>query len=335
MRKSFWVVLVALMCVMGAGMVMAAPPVWIPGVLPDSEALIGARYANFGSNGGDEEKEVYLGVPPDFTFNASGDLTWVQTNLITFTYDDAGKGTLTTVINGGSPIEFKNVSDNLDGKESDLGDINFLQITIANNDLGTTVNFNDVFLNGASLGSFGGNGTYNWSVRDDTLKSGFIITGVLRLLGMFGIEPDLSMLEIKAGYAPPNHPPVCDFAYASPSSLWPPNHKYKKIEVLGVTDQDGDPITITINSIFQDEPVNGTGDGNTSPDGKGIGTSSAEVRAERAGTGNGRFYHIGFTADDGKGGTCAGAVAVSVPKNMGKKGAPVDDGALYNSTIPY
>jgi hypothetical protein len=107
-----------------------------------------------------------------------------------------------------------------------------------------------------------------------------------------------------------------------------------KINVLGVTDPDGDPITIRINSIFQDEPVNGSGDGNTSPDAKGIGASSTEVRAERQGSGNGRVYHIGFTADDGNGGTCSGELLVGVPKNMGKKGGPVDDGALYDSTLP-
>lgn len=332
MKKTVSVVLVALICLIGSGLAVAAgPPVWIPGVLPDSEALIGARYENFG---GADAQEVYVGVPPDFSASTPADLTWVQTNQITFTYEATGNGTLTTVINGYPQIQFTNVAGNIDGKEATLDDLNFLQITIANNDLGTTVNFNDVFLNGASLGSFGGNGTYNWSVRDDTLYEGFTITGTVRLLGTFGTDPDLSMLEIKAGYAPPNHPPVCDYAYASPASLWPPNHKFNKISVLGVTDPDGDPITITVNSIFQDEPVNGTGDGNTSPDGKGIGTSSAEVRAERSGSGNGRFYHIGFTADDGKGGTCTGAVTVNVPKSKGKKGAAIDDGALYDSTLP-
>ncbi len=100
-----------------------------------------------------------------------------------------------------------------------------------------------------------------------------------------------------------------------------------------MTDPDGDPVTITVDAIYQDEPVNGLGDGDTAPDGAGVGTSTAQVRAERAGSGNGRVYHIDFTADDGNGGQCSGAVLVGVPKSQGKNGAPVDDGALFDSTI--
>jgi hypothetical protein len=106
------------------------------------------------------------------------------------------------------------------------------------------------------------------------------------------------------------------------------------INVLGVTDPDGGPFTINIDGIKQDEPVDTTGDGSFVPDGKGVGTSTAEVRAERVGTpkvpGNGRFYHIGFTATDPYGLTCSGEVLVSVPHDQNKP--PVDGGALYDST---
>lgn len=132
----------------------------------------------------------------------------------------------------------------------------------------------------------------------------------------------------------PSQPPVCDRAYPSVASIWPPNHELIPVQVLGVTDPDGDDVTITIGSIFQDEPVNSLGDGNTAPDGTGVSTDTAAVRAERSGTANGRVYTIGYTADDGQGGTCAGQVLVSVPKSQGKNGAAVDDGAVYDSTIP-
>jgi hypothetical protein len=66
----------------------------------------------------------------------------------------------------------------------------------------------------------------------------------------------------------------------------------------------------------------------------GVGASTAEVRPERAGSGNGRVYHITFTADDGHGGTCSSEVLVGVPKSQGKKGGPVDDGPLFDSTQP-
>ncbi len=129
-----------------------------------------------------------------------------------------------------------------------------------------------------------------------------------------------------------NAPPVCSTAVPSRSILNRPNHKFVEIHVLGVTDPDGDPVTITIDSIFQDEAVDAPDSGDTSPDGQGIGTATAEVRAERVGEGgNGRVYHISFTANDDQGNSCSGEVLVSVPvsRNM----PAVDDGALYDSTL--
>lgn len=101
----------------------------------------------------------------------------------------------------------------------------------------------------------------------------------------------------------PNRPPICDGAYASVSEIWPPNHEMVAISILGVTDPDGDPITITVTGITQDEPVDGRGDGHTSPDGAGVGTSEAFVCGERKsggkGQANGRVYEITFVASDG------------------------------------
>jgi cysteine-rich repeat protein len=128
-----------------------------------------------------------------------------------------------------------------------------------------------------------------------------------------------------------NLKPDCDGAVATPDLLWSPNHKFEAINVL-VTDPDGDPVTVTIDSIFQDEKVKGPGKHH--PDGLGIGTSTAEVRAERDGKGDGRVYHIGFTADDGRGGVCTGEVLVGVPHDQGGANDPVDGGPLYDSTTP-
>lgn len=133
----------------------------------------------------------------------------------------------------------------------------------------------------------------------------------------------------------PNTAPFCGDAYASVGELWPPNGGFVAINVLGVTDADGDAVSITIDSIYQDEPVLGPGSGNTSPDGMGVGTDTAYVRAERMGSGDGRFYHIFFTASDGNGGSCSGEVLVIVPRNRGIRNVPVDGGALYDSTVAY
>ena len=133
---------------------------------------------------------------------------------------------------------------------------------------------------------------------------------------------------------PGNLPPDCSDAVASEPILWPPNHAYHAISVLGVTDPDGDPVTVTVTKVTQDEPVNTRGDGNTCPDAR-IVSGQASVRAERAGTpglpGNGRVYAISFTADDGKGGQCTGTVYACVPHDQGDPTC-LDDGQRFAST---
>ena len=128
-----------------------------------------------------------------------------------------------------------------------------------------------------------------------------------------------------------NQPPDCSAAYADPDLLWPPDHKFENIYIIGVTDPEGDAITLNIDSIFQDEPVDAKGSGHTAPDGQGVGTTTAQVRAERVGGGDGRVYHIAFTADDGNGGTCNSEVTVGVRPNQ--ESTPVDGGALFDSTL--
>ncbi len=135
-----------------------------------------------------------------------------------------------------------------------------------------------------------------------------------------------------------NFDPDCSAAVASPAALWPPNHKGVNISIVGVTDPDGNPLTITPTSVFQDEQVSkvtGDGAGATSPDAS---LSPLQVRAERNGNpktpGDGRVYHISFTADDGVGGSCTGEVLVCVPHDQGGSPTCIDEGPLYNSLLP-
>jgi dipeptidyl aminopeptidase/acylaminoacyl peptidase len=128
-----------------------------------------------------------------------------------------------------------------------------------------------------------------------------------------------------------NTVPVCTKAVASQAILWPANHKFVPIQVLGVNDPDGDAVSLVIDRIFQDEAVDAPGSGGTSPDAKGVGAATAAVRAERMGSGDGRVYHIGFTAADADGAVCRGEVTVGVPKSRGQW-QPVDGGALYDAT---
>ena len=131
-----------------------------------------------------------------------------------------------------------------------------------------------------------------------------------------------------------NHRPICTAATASGPSMWPPNHKYRLFSIGGVTDPDGNPVTVTITGVTQDEPVNGLGDGNTSPDATlGPASNQVSLRGERSGLGNGRVYVISFTGSDGSGGTCSGTRSVGVPHDQSGPAA-IDSGQFYNSLLP-
>jgi len=86
---------------------------------------------------------------------------------------------------------------------------------------------------------------------------------------------------------------------------------------------------VAITRVTQDEPVNGLGDGDTSPDAV-IQQGSVLIRAERSGGGNGRVYQLNFTATDSHNASCSAAVMVIVPHSA--KGTAVDDGQKYDST---
>jgi hypothetical protein len=128
-----------------------------------------------------------------------------------------------------------------------------------------------------------------------------------------------------------NDPPVCSLAQASPNLLWPPNHTMVPVTIAGITDPSNQAVTITFGTVTQDEPINGLGDGDTSPD-AAVSGNQILLRAERAGTGNGRVYVVQFTAKNTDGATCGGTVRVSVPHS--KKDAAGEGAQLYNSFGP-
>lgn len=134
-------------------------------------------------------------------------------------------------------------------------------------------------------------------------------------------------------YVIPNHPPECGAAVASVSELWPPDHRMVPIGIEGVTDPDGDPVTITVTSIWQDEPTGGDEVVEldvTCPDGV-IEDGHAQVRAERYGRGDGRVYTLSFTARDPFGASCAGTAKVCVPHDRSAGAVCVDGGSSFDS----
>lgn len=114
--------------------------------------------------------------------------------------------------------------------------------------------------------------------------------------------------------------PVITSASTSVNRLSPPNHKLVPVRVTAsVTDACG-PTTWEIVYVRSNQPVNGKGDGNTSPDWKIVDDHNVLLRAERSGNDKGgRIYTIGIRATDDAGNQSAvKTVTVTVPHNQGK-----------------
>ncbi|WP_163931030.1 PKD domain-containing protein [Paraferrimonas sp. SM1919] len=125
-----------------------------------------------------------------------------------------------------------------------------------------------------------------------------------------------------------NDPPLASAAIPTVDCIWPPNHNMVTVGITGVSDPE-DNAVITIDSVTQDEPTNGTGDGDTPVDAVINADGTVQLRAERSGNSNGRVYFINFTASDYEG-SDSGTVEVCVRHN--KKKPAVDDGQNYDST---
>ena len=128
--------------------------------------------------------------------------------------------------------------------------------------------------------------------------------------------------------------PGTAFVTYAPTTLWPPNHKMQTIDISYTQGCDdgicGGPISVSVDSITETEESGASGCGQpTSKQGldwSGVGNSgsaevepgpaktTAQVRAERCGSGNGRTYTIHVTCNDD--GEISGAdLVVTVPHN--------------------
>jgi hypothetical protein len=111
--------------------------------------------------------------------------------------------------------------------------------------------------------------------------------------------------------------PVIGSATATPDLLWPPDHKFVDVTIdYALTDPCPNTCVLTVSS---NEPINGTGDGNTSPDWQVIDPHHLLLRAERAGTGDGRIYTITITCtNDTNRESSIKTVTVTVPRDQGQ-----------------
>ena len=110
--------------------------------------------------------------------------------------------------------------------------------------------------------------------------------------------------------------PALQAVTPSRTTLWPPNHKMVPITVTTTVSDAADPSPATrIVSVASNEPVNGTGDGNTAPDWVLTGALTLDLRAERSGQGSGRVYTITVESRDRFGNTSLRTATVEVPHN--------------------
>jgi hypothetical protein len=115
--------------------------------------------------------------------------------------------------------------------------------------------------------------------------------------------------------------PVVSSATVDRPLLWPANHQMELITVnYTATDNCSVDCVLTVTS---NEPINGLGDGDASPDWEVIDAHHVRLRSERSGTGSGRTYTITLTCADPSGNTVVRTVTVKVPKSMGKGGPSI------------
>jgi hypothetical protein len=164
------------------------------------------------------------------------------------------------------------------------------------------------------------NGCWSWA----TLLALLAVVGVG---GCGGVQED-SELDRQAAPLTVKVEPDCRSVEVSSRLEWPPNHKFRLITL-----SSDEELFLTIDSVTQDEPVNGSEMGNTSPDARRVDdrTDAVFLRAERSGQGDGRVYRIRFTARDEHAKKCTGTVLVGVPHDNGKGSTPLESAGTYDS----
>jgi endo-1,4-beta-xylanase len=117
--------------------------------------------------------------------------------------------------------------------------------------------------------------------------------------------------------------------------LLPPNHNYRTFTIADLVSSATDTCDTSlglanavITQVSSDEAVNAPGSGNTTNDVViAADCRSAQLRVERAGSGNGRVYTIGLRVRDASANPTATSVRVLVPADSGL--TAVDDGPAY------
>lgn len=115
-------------------------------------------------------------------------------------------------------------------------------------------------------------------------------------------------------------PPTIESVTSSQQMLWPVNDKMVRVEITAIaTDELDDDVSCRIqNAIIQEQDNHGSNLGEVSTDTKVISDSEIDLRAKRAGNGDGRTYLITVECSDDAGNTAQETVGVAVPHDRGQ-----------------
>lgn len=107
-----------------------------------------------------------------------------------------------------------------------------------------------------------------------------------------------------------------------PVTLWPPNHKLRRVELIVLSSDACDPEpAFVLDSVTSSEDDDARGSGRTSGDIQKVELGTDDrvfaLRAERAGNGPGRTYTVMGTVTDASGNSTSGVTQTVVPHDQG------------------
>ncbi len=113
--------------------------------------------------------------------------------------------------------------------------------------------------------------------------------------------------------------PIFNAISASPETLWPANHRMVPVTISVSASDNCTPVVSRIVNVSSNEPANGKGDGNFSPDWLISGDLTVDLRAERSGRGSGRIYSAVVQCSDAYGNLSVGTVLITVPHDIRRR----------------
>ena len=176
-----------------------------------------------------------------------------------------------------------------------------------------------VFLNGWAWDDDGDPLTFTWTGAFGTAAGQ---TAVVDLAGGFHTIT-LTVTDGRGGIATDTvevfvndiNPPAIAGATATPNVLGPPNHQMVPVSIaVSFADACGAYTTCSVVGVSSSDPVNGLGDGDTSPDWEITGPLSLLLRAERGALSGERTYTVTLECVDGSDLVSRTSVAVIVPR---------------------